>query len=35
MGPRVDRELTRLVLRPFQTAQTYHNLKSTGAACFM
>jgi hypothetical protein len=27
MGPRVDRELTRIVLRPFQTAQTYRNLK--------
>jgi hypothetical protein len=26
MGPRVDRPITRLVLRPFQTAQTYANL---------
>jgi hypothetical protein len=30
MGPRVDRDLTRLVLRPFQTSQTYQNLKATG-----
>jgi hypothetical protein len=30
MGPRVDRGLTRLVLRPFQTAQTYRNLKAQG-----
>jgi hypothetical protein len=34
MGPRVDRELTRLVLRPFQTAQTYRNLKATGCGVF-
>ncbi len=31
MGPRVDRELTRLVLRPFRTSQTYQNLKQYGA----
>ncbi len=30
MGPRVDRDLTRLVLRPFQTSQTYRNLKQSG-----
>jgi hypothetical protein len=30
MGPRVDRALTQLVLRPFQTSQTYQNLKQTG-----
>jgi uncharacterized protein len=30
MGPRVDREITRLVLRPFQSSQTYRNLKTTG-----
>ena len=30
MGPRVDRDLTRLALRPFQTSQTYQNLKTSG-----
>jgi uncharacterized protein len=34
MGPRVDRELTRLVLRPFQTAQTYRNLKRSRCGVF-
>ena len=34
MGPRVDRGLTRLVLRPFQTAQTYRNLKASGCGVF-
>ena len=34
MGPRVDRAISRLVLRPFQTAQTYHNLKATGCGVF-
>ena len=34
MGPRVDRSITRLVLRPFQTAQTYRNLKATGCGVF-
>ena len=34
MGPRVDRALTRFVLRPFQTAQTYRNLKATGRCVF-
>jgi hypothetical protein len=34
MGPRVDRALTRFVLRPFQTAQTYKNLKQTGRCVF-
>jgi hypothetical protein len=29
MGPRVDRGITRLVLRPFRTAETYRNLKAT------
>jgi len=28
MGPRVDRDLARLVLRPFQSSQTYQNLKT-------
>jgi hypothetical protein len=28
MGPIVDSEMRRLVLRPFPTAQTYHNLKT-------
>jgi hypothetical protein len=30
MGPRVDRELTRFVLRPFRTTKTYQNLNRTG-----
>jgi hypothetical protein len=34
MGPRVDRWLTRLVLRPFQTAQTYRNLKRSRCGVF-
>ena len=34
MGPRVDRAISRLVLRPFQTSQTYQNLKQTGRGVF-
>lgn len=34
MGPRVDRHLTRLLLRPFQTSQTYQNLKRSGCGVF-
>ncbi len=34
MGPIVDREMTQLVLRPFQTSQTYRNLKSHPAGVF-
>ena len=34
MGPRVDRAISRFVLRPFQTSQTYHNLKTTGCGVF-
>lgn len=34
MGPRVDRAITRLVLRPFRTAETYRNLKATGCGVF-
>jgi uncharacterized protein len=34
MGPRVDRAISRLVLRPFQTSQTYRNLKATGCGVF-
>lgn len=34
MGPRVDREVARLVLRPFQTSQTYLNLKQKGCGVF-
>jgi uncharacterized protein len=30
MGPRVQRDLSSFVLRPFRTAQTYRNLKETG-----
>lgn len=30
MGPIVDREITRLTLRPFQTSTTYAHLKRTG-----
>src|SRR5437868_3287362 len=28
MGPRVDRQISRLLLRPFATAQTYLNLRA-------
>jgi hypothetical protein len=34
MGPRVDRDITRLSLRPFQTSQTYQNLKALGRGVF-
>ena len=34
MGPRVDRGLNRFVLRPFQTAQTYRNLKAARVGVF-
>jgi uncharacterized protein len=34
MGPRVNRQFTRLVLRPFQTSTTYQNLKRTGEGVF-
>jgi hypothetical protein len=34
MGPRVDRPLSRFVLRPFKSAQTYQNLKTTGLGVF-
>ena len=34
MGPRVDRAISRLVLRPYQTAQTYRNLKATSCGVF-
>jgi len=34
MGPRVDRAITRLVLRPFRTAETYRNLQATGCGVF-
>jgi uncharacterized protein len=30
MGPRVDAEMRRFLLRPFNTAQTYHNLRGHG-----
>jgi hypothetical protein len=30
MGPQVEPRMDRFVLRPFQTAQTYHNLKAHG-----
>ena len=30
MGPLVDRAIQQLTLRPFQTSQTYRNLKRTG-----
>jgi uncharacterized protein len=30
MGPRVDAEMKRFVLKPFKTAQTYRNLKDHG-----
>jgi hypothetical protein len=34
MGPRVDRNISRLVLRPYPTSQTYANLKQTGCGVF-
>ena len=34
MGPRVNRDFTRLVLKPFQTSTTYQNLKQTGEGVF-
>src|SRR3954470_8336448 len=34
MGPKVDGGITRLVLRPFQSSQTYKNLKATGCGVF-
>lgn len=34
MGPRVDRALTQIVLRPFRTAQTYANLAARPWAVF-
>jgi len=34
MGPIVDRDLTRLTLRPFRTSQTYRNLKQTREGVF-
>ena len=34
MGPRVDRTIARLMLRPFQTSQTYRNLKDSGCGVF-
>ena len=30
MGPRVDEQMQRFLLRPFQTSTTYHNLKVHG-----
>lgn len=34
MGPRVDADFKRLLLRPFKTAQTYKNLKHLGEGVF-
>ena len=34
MGPRTDRTISRLVLRPYQTSQPYHNLKRHGEGVF-
>ena len=34
MGPRADRAITQLVLRPYQTSQTYQNLKRHGEGVF-
>lgn len=34
MGPEVDRGVTRLRLRPFQSSTTYQNLKRTGEGVF-
>ena len=34
MGLRVDRNVSRLVLRPFATSQTYANLKQSACGVF-
>ena len=34
MGPRVDRDISRLLLRPFQTSHTYRNLKASACGVF-
>lgn len=34
MGPRVDLQITKLRLRPYQTSTTYKNLKRTGEGVF-
>jgi hypothetical protein len=34
MGPRVDRNISRLLLRPYKTARTYDNLKATRVGVF-
>jgi hypothetical protein len=34
MGPRVDRQITQLQLRPFRTSQTYQNLQRCGEGVF-
>lgn len=34
MGPIVDAHSQRMILRPFKTSTTYHNLKSTGEGVF-
>ncbi len=34
MGPRVDRDITRLLLRPFPSSQTFQNLKASGYGVF-
>jgi hypothetical protein len=34
MGPRVDRQISRLLLRPFPTAQTYLNLRNNPYGVF-
>ena len=34
MGPIVDREMHRLILRPYQTSRTYRNLKWQGQGVF-
>ena len=34
MGPRVDADMKRFLLRPYRTAQTYRNLKSHGEGVF-
>lgn len=34
MGPIVDPSMSELVLRPYQTSTTYHNLKRTGQGVF-
>src|SRR5262245_883045 len=34
MGPHVDGDMKRFTLRPFQTSETFHNLRALGEGVF-